>query len=132
MLVVATNPKNPNKDQGRVPVNYSHTRELDRFYDLSGGLQDRLPGCMRSRFRGKQIKARVTYDVKSKTALKKIVKARIADLDLHMPSCPMDCRISLNLEMDWDGPAGRVGKPTQYPTGSQQRSAQLLTGSLPS
>jgi len=35
--------------------------------------------------------------------LAKIVKARIADLNLHFPEFPFDCRISINLEMDWDG-----------------------------
>lgn len=46
---------------------------------------------------------RLTYDQKTKEVLGKIIKARVADIDLHMPSCPMDCRLSINLEMDWDG-----------------------------
>lgn len=46
----------------------------------------------------------MTHDQKTKEVLGKIIKARVADIDLHMPSCPMDCRLSINLEMDWDGP----------------------------
>ena len=73
---------------------------------------------MRSRFggRGRTVIARVTYDLKSRAVLKKIVKARVADLDLHMPTCPMDCRLSVNLEMDWDGPIEEL----------QQLSGRLL------
>lgn len=46
---------------------------------------------------------RVTYDQKTKAVLNKIIKARVADIDIHMPNSPMDCRISINLEMNWDG-----------------------------
>lgn len=48
---------------------------------------------------------RVTYDQKTREVLNKIIKARVADIDLHMPSSPMDCRLSINLEMNWDGSA---------------------------
>jgi hypothetical protein len=61
---------------------------------------------MRSRLgsRSKNVKVRITYEQKTRQVLGMIVKARIADLDIHLPSCPMDCRISVNLEMDWEGP----------------------------
>ena len=61
---------------------------------------------MRSRLgsRSRNVKVRVTYDQKTNEVLNKIVKARVADIHLHMPTCPMDCRISINLEMNWDGP----------------------------
>jgi hypothetical protein len=45
----------------------------------------------------------VTHDQKTQEVLGKIIKARVADLDIHFPLLPMDCRISINLEMDWDG-----------------------------
>lgn len=48
-------------------------------------------------------KVRVTHERDSKTLLAMIVKARVADLNLYLPECPLDCRISINLEMDWDG-----------------------------
>lgn len=51
----------------------------------------------------KNIRVRVTYDQKTNEVLGKIVKARIADIDLHLPACHMDCRLSINLEMDWEG-----------------------------
>jgi hypothetical protein len=53
--------------------------------------------------KGKRIRVRVTHDQKTQEVLGKIIKARVADLDIHFPLLPMDCRISINLEMDWDG-----------------------------
>lgn len=64
-----------------------------------------LPGCVRARLgsRSRNVRVRVTYDQKTNQILNKIIKARVADIDLHMPMAPMDCRISINLEMNWDG-----------------------------
>jgi hypothetical protein len=102
--VIQTDPRNPSGGK-RVQVHYKHRREIDRFFDIPLALQERLPGCVRARLGSrKNVRVRVTYDQKTKEVLAKIVKARIADLDLHLPSCPMDCRISINLEHTWDGP----------------------------
>lgn len=88
-------------------VHYKHRREVDRFFELPPDLQSQLPGCMRSRLgsRSRNVRVRVTYDQKTREILNKIIKARVADIDLHMPSSPMDCRLSINLEMNWDGSA---------------------------
>lgn len=103
--MVNTNPQNPDpKVRGRVQIQYKHRRELDKFFELPSHLQGRLPGCVRSRFQPKHsVKVRVTYDQKTGQVLQKIVKARVADLNLHLPGCPHDCRISINLEAAWDG-----------------------------
>ncbi|KAH8655947.1 CYTH-like domain-containing protein [Ilyonectria robusta] len=102
--VIQTDPRAPNGNT-RVQVLYKHRREIDRFFELPSDLQGRLPGCMRARLgsRSKNVRVRVTYDQKTREVLGKIIKARVADINLHMPMCPMDCRISINLEMDWDG-----------------------------
>lgn len=102
-MVVETNPRNPNARAPSVPVHYKHRREVDKFYELPPALQERLPACMRRDTRSRVPKARVTYDQKSGDVLAKIVKARVGDIDLHLPMCPLDCRVSVNLEMDWDG-----------------------------
>ncbi|KAF5665147.1 mRNA-capping enzyme subunit beta [Fusarium heterosporum] len=101
-LVKVTHPRGPT-GANRVPIVYKHRREIDRFFELPAELQARIPGCIRSRLGRKTVRVRVTYDQKTQEVLGKIIKARVADLDIHFPSLPMDCRISINLEMDWDG-----------------------------
>lgn len=105
-MVLQTDPRNPNgAPVKRVQVIYKHRREIDRFYELPTELHGHLPGCMRARLgsRSRNIRVRVTYDQKTNQILNKIIKARVADIDLHMPMSPFDCRISINLEMNWDG-----------------------------
>ncbi|KAL7939258.1 putative mRNA capping nucleoside-triphosphatase [Trichoderma chlorosporum] len=104
-VVIQTDPRNPNGGAKRVPVIYKHRREIDRFYDLPQEMHGHLPGCMRARLgaRSRNVRVRVTHDQKTNQILNKIIKARVADIDLHMPMSPMDCRISINLEMNWDG-----------------------------
>lgn len=102
-VVIQTDPRAPN-GKNRVQVHYKHRRELDKYFELPLDMQARIPGCVRARLgTRKNVRARVTYDEKTGEVLNKIVKARVADIDLHMPKCPMDCRISINLEMNWDG-----------------------------
>lgn len=126
--VVNTNPQNPDpKVRGRVQVQYKHRRELDRFYELPSSLQGRLPGCVRARIPPKHgVKVRVTYDQKTGNVLQKIVKARVADHHLHMPGCPLDCRISVNLEAAWDGPVeeleqAAISHETRFPDRNKDR-----------
>ncbi|OTA57388.1 mRNA triphosphatase CET1 [Hypoxylon sp. EC38] len=93
----------------RVPVHYVHRREIDRFYELSPQMRQRIPGCVSGLLpQNAPIKARVTHDQKTGQVLAKIVKARIADLNIHFPHLPLDCRISINIEWDWDGPAEEI------------------------
>ena len=106
-LVVATdarNPANAGRRRPRVPVVYKHRREIDRFFELPMGLQERLPACVRNLIPHRHtVKVRVTYDKKTNAVLAKIVKARVGDLNIFFPDAPLDCRLSVNLEMAWDG-----------------------------
>lgn len=90
----------------RLPIDYRHRREIDRFYELPASVRDRLlPVCVAKPIaaKGHSVKVRVSHDQKTNKVLDKIIKARIADLSMHFPDLPLDCRISINLEMDWDG-----------------------------
>ncbi|KAF4454032.1 mRNA-capping enzyme subunit beta [Fusarium austroafricanum] len=102
-LVKVTHPRGPMGGQ-RVPIVYKHRREIDSFFELPAELQAGIPGCIRSRLGRRPVRVRVTYDQKRQEVLGKIIKARVADFDIHFPTMPMDCRISINLEMSWDGP----------------------------
>lgn len=115
-MVVETDPRNHNQ---RVPIKYHHRYEVDKYYEMPASMQGRLPPFMQALIPQKRhtFKVRVTYDRKTGDIIGKIVKVRVADLDLYMPSCPLDCRISVNIEMPWDEDpsefafmAGRTGQ----------------------
>lgn len=114
-MVIQTDPRAPN-GKNRVQLQYKHRREVDKYFELPQDMQARIPGCVRARLTRKNVKARVTYDEKTGEVLNKIIKARVADIDLHMPRCPMDCRISINLEMNWDGPVEELEQLGATPT----------------
>ncbi|XXH05315.1 hypothetical protein Hte_011740 [Hypoxylon texense] len=100
--VKASFPQNP-MAMSRVQVHYVHRREIDRFYELPAQMRQRIPPGISSLIQGSTVKARITYDQKTGNVLAKIVKARVADMNIHFPHLPLDCRISINIEMDWDG-----------------------------
>jgi len=100
--VTATHPSNP-AAKGRVPIQYLHRRETDKFYNLPQAMLDSLPTIIRERVNPRQVKIRVSYDQKTNNMLAKIIKARIADLSIHNPQSELDCRISVNFEMRFDG-----------------------------
>ena len=88
-------------------MTYKHTREIDTFYEISqtGALQ--LP---RSVSTGLQLnpnarhkaKVRITTNEKTGEELAKIVKTRVADIDVYSPRTLFDWRVSVNVEMDFD------------------------------
>ena len=89
----------------RIPMTYVHTRECDSFYDLSQAGLLSLPASIRNQLdqRHPRVKVRITTDQKTGKVLAKIVKARVTDVDVYSPRTPFDWRVSVNLEMDWDG-----------------------------
>lgn len=104
----------------RVPVQYVHRRQKDRFFELPAHLRQRLPPSIANLLPpNAPLKARVTYDQKNGNVLAKIVKARVADLHIHMAHMPLDCRISINIEWDWDGPPQEI-EESQIPNKDRQ------------
>lgn len=88
----------------RVNMQYKHRRERDTFYELPRHSKKNLPAIMTAF--GNQnhaMKVRVTHDAKTNEELAKIIKRRVADLDIYLPRQRVDCRISINLEMRYDG-----------------------------
>ena len=85
-------------------MTYVHTREKDSFYELSQSAYPTLPASIRAQLNPHhKIKVRVTTDQKTGKVLAKIVKVRVADLDIYSPRTAFDWRISVNLEMAYDG-----------------------------
>lgn len=107
-------PKNPNRSKRRVSIGYKHRREIDKFYELPPPVISTLPPAVSQNqgFRGARL--RVTHDQESNQILAAIIKVRIADMSIHLPQQPLDCRISVNFEMKYDGDVDAVIAQSQY------------------
>ncbi|TAQ87012.1 hypothetical protein B7494_g4663 [Chlorociboria aeruginascens] len=104
--VAETHPDNP-EQQGRkrIKIDYLHRREVDKFYELPSALRASLPAAMQAYLPDRYpVKVRVSHDTKTGEVLAAIIKARVADFNIHLPRSPLDCRISVNFEMKYDGP----------------------------
>lgn len=85
----------------RIPISYTHKKERDTFYEIS---PHELPPLIRQNLNPRhKPKVRVTTDVKTGEIIAKIVKCRVADIDVYSPRTPVDWRVSVNLEMEYDG-----------------------------
>lgn len=102
--VTETHPANPGARR-RVPIAYLHRRERDEFYEFPSSYHAKLPPAVQQQLSKTRHapKLRVTRDQKTNQILAKIIKARIADLDILFPGLPLDCRFSINFEMRFDG-----------------------------
>ncbi|KAK4225422.1 CYTH-like domain-containing protein [Podospora fimiseda] len=114
-LVHDTFPEHPNNKRPgqtpRVPVEYQHRREVDKFVEIPNEIRDRyIPECILNLSNNKMPKIRITHDQKTDKILARIIKARVADASLHLPKLPFDCRISVNLEWEWDGPVEELDR----------------------
>ncbi|KAI4200404.1 MAG: hypothetical protein LQ350_003942 [Teloschistes chrysophthalmus] len=88
----------------RVPLSYVHTRETDTFYDLSDKSISSLPPSVQQYLdRRNRPKLRITTDQKTGKEIAKIVKVRISDIEIYSPQTPFDWRVSVSLEVNYDG-----------------------------
>ncbi|KUJ09572.1 mRNA triphosphatase CET1 [Mollisia scopiformis] len=97
----APNPLPDSKE--RVKIIYNHRRERDTFYELPQTMYSSLPAAVREQLNSRQrIRVRISHDQKTGQVLAKIIKCRVANLDIYMPKQALDCRISINFEMKFD------------------------------
>lgn len=89
-------------------MSYKHTKETDTFYELSqaGALQ--LPPSIAASLninsrQANKAKVRITTDSTTGKEIAKIIKARVADIDVYSPNTAFDWRISVNVEMNYNG-----------------------------
>lgn len=83
-------------------MHYVHTKERDTFHELPPSEIQSLAPSM-SRYLGRKTpKVRVTTDDKG-NVIKKIIKCRVADLNVYSPATAFDWRVSVNLEMPYTG-----------------------------
>lgn len=104
-------PQNPTSAaKKRVEIKYEHLREVDSFYKLPTSMHGIIPPALREKLNPRHaVKVRVTHNQKSREPKAKIIKARIVDLDIYSPTTPLDCRISINFEMRFDGDIAGLG-----------------------
>lgn len=105
-LVTQTHPSNVNRPKPRVPIQYAHRRERDSFFELPKAIVQTLPPSIQHFLKQTSHhapKVRITHDQKTGAPLAQIIKTRVKDLDIYIPNSPLDCRISVNLEMRYDG-----------------------------
>lgn len=101
--------KNPNRPKQRVEIEYVHRRENDKFYELPPSMHNIIPNSVRQDLNPRhKVKVRITHDQKTGEVLAKIIKIRVADLNIYMPREQLDCRISVNLEIRFDGDIGDI------------------------
>jgi len=86
-------------------MDYIHKRECDTFYELSQAGILNLPSSIRAQMnpRHNRAKVRITTDQKTGEVKAKIVKVRVADIDVFSPFTAFDWRVSVNLEMNFEG-----------------------------
>ncbi|KAF8471781.1 CYTH-like domain-containing protein [Kalaharituber pfeilii] len=87
----------------RVKMDYIHTKERDTFYELPPHTFHTLPLLVQKFISKKTPKVRVTTNMKTGQVINKIIKCRVADLNIYSPATAFDWRVSVNLEMPYTG-----------------------------
>lgn len=119
-------PGDPSK-KPRVALTYVHTRETDTFYDLSQNAINTLPPSVLAYLdRRNKPKVRITTDQKTGKEMAKIIKVRISDIEVYSPQTPFDWRVSVSLEVNYDGDMRDLvetseGKDRKYPDRNKDR-----------
>ena len=93
----------PLSTNSRNPLTYVHTKETDTMYQLTQAAELVLPSAMRRMLTPRYRRVRVTTDSKTGNEIGKMIKVRLADLDIYSPMTPFDWRISVNLESPYEG-----------------------------
>ncbi|KAH6620495.1 CYTH-like domain-containing protein [Boeremia exigua] len=95
----------PASGNQRPEVKYHHTKEIDQFYDLGQTGFDKLPPTVRVMIAqsGKAERVRVSVDAKTGHVIRKMIKLRIANLEISSPQTEWDYRIGINLEINYPG-----------------------------
>lgn len=110
-------------------MTYVHTYESDSFYELSPAAEMMLPPSIRAQvnLRSSKAKVRITTDQKTGKTLAKIIKVRVADMDVYNPQAPFDWRISINLEMNFEGNMRDLVEVMEGGKQSRERNKDRMT-----
>lgn len=108
-------------------MSYVHTYECDNFYDLSQSGQLRLPASIREQLnpRHNRAKVRITTNQKTGQEIAKIIKVRVADIDVFSPRTAFDWRLSVNLEMSFQGDMKELVEPAGQEKGGTRNKDRM-------
>jgi polynucleotide 5'-triphosphatase len=90
--------------KSRIDIKYEHLREKDSFYEIPNGFLQSLPEEVQEimgRYPRHQPRLRVTTDINTGALLAKIIKFKMADLQISFPRNNFDVRISIALEVQF-------------------------------
>ncbi|KAJ6015485.1 hypothetical protein N7540_010076 [Penicillium herquei] len=115
----------PINNPNRVPISYAHKKERDTFYEVSPA---ELPPVIRQNLNPRhKPKVRVTTDQKTGEILAKIVKCRVADMDVCSPRTVVDWRVSVNLEMEYEGDVSNLTMVDMSKGGRGERNKDRMS-----
>ncbi len=102
----------PPAGRPRIPMSYVHTYEKDSFFELSQSGTLSLPASIRAQLNPRHPKARVRVTNEQRTGkeIARIIKARVSDLDVYSPCTVFDWRLSVNIEMNFEGDLNKMAE----------------------
>ncbi|KAH8598088.1 CYTH-like domain-containing protein [Bisporella sp. PMI_857] len=124
-----THPMNPAaQKENRVELKHSHSKQVDKSYDLPPTTYNILPPSLVHYAR--HAKLRITYDKATNAVVATIIKGRIADLHICNPQSALDCRISISFEMKYEGDISQI-VAAKANTGQPDRDKDRHSYALP-
>ncbi|KAI9662665.1 MAG: mRNA-capping enzyme subunit beta [Alyxoria varia] len=124
---------NEKTQKPRIPLQYKRLLEVDSFYKLPRWEIDKLPHAVQGllkmpskHFHQKDPKVRVTRNQKTGEVTAQIIKHRLKDLHVYCPRSIFDYRVSVSLELNWDGDASSLPRDTEAPDRIKNRMSYNL------
>ncbi|KAL8806168.1 MAG: hypothetical protein Q9200_005144 [Gallowayella weberi] len=104
----------PKSGRPRVPLVYARFKQTDTFYDLSPNALNTLPPVIQNYLdRRHSPKVRITTEQGTGKEVGRIIKVKVADIEVYCPRALFDWRVSVNLEMKWTGDVRDLVKSTE-------------------
>jgi hypothetical protein len=96
--------QNSRQDPRRIPIDYDHRYESDQFYELNvDGIRALPPTITPFLDPRHRPRVRITSDRDTLKPTARIIKSRIADIEIYNPATDFDYRISISVESPWEG-----------------------------
>ena len=124
---------NDKTQKPRVRLEYKRLLEVDSFYKLPPWEVDKLPHAVQvllktssKNFHQRDPKVRVTRNQKTGEVTAQIIKHRLKDLHVYCPRSIFDYRVSVSLELNWEGDASSLPRDTEAPDRIKNRMSYKL------